>query len=162
MIPKRKDDGSLTNKISEMRPISVLQEFGKIAAKILSNRLGKILLQNPSLLNSAQRAFLKDGNTSQCITTLLNILDDFKTKRKKNSTANLFILAYDQVKAYDSVQAYTIQASLERFNLPSVFISYVLSNLEEATSCFKTFYGATDEFDRAHMRLGVGRNPPCF
>ena len=42
MIPKRKDDGSFTNKISEMRPISVLQEFGKIAAKILSNRLENI------------------------------------------------------------------------------------------------------------------------
>src|SRR6185437_6853165 len=64
MIPKRKDDGSLTNKISEMRPISVLQEFGKIAAKILSNRLGNILLKNPGLLNPAQRAFLKDGCTS--------------------------------------------------------------------------------------------------
>jgi hypothetical protein len=63
MIPKRKEDGSLTNKIGEMRPISVLQEFGKIAAKILSNRLGKILLQNPHLLNPAQRAFLIDGNT---------------------------------------------------------------------------------------------------
>jgi len=129
-----------------MRPISVLQEFGKIAAKILSNRLGKILLQHPHLLNSAQRAFLKDGNTSPCITTLLNILDDFKSKQKRNPRSHLFILAYDQVKAYDSVQAYTIKASLERFNLPSDFISYVLSNLEDATSCFKTFYGPTEEF----------------
>ena len=41
-------------------------------------------------------------------------------------------------KAYDSVQAYTIKASL--------FISYVLSNLEDATSCFKTLYGPTEEF----------------
>ena len=54
----------------------------------------------------------------------------FQEKRKKDKSALLFLLAYDQVKAYDSVQAYTIQASLERFNLPAEFISYVLSNLE--------------------------------
>jgi len=71
MIPKRKDDGSFTSKISEMRPISVLQEFGKISAKLLSDRLGKILLRHPHLLNSAQRAFLKDGCTAQCINSLL-------------------------------------------------------------------------------------------
>jgi hypothetical protein len=146
MIPKRKDDGSLTTLINEMRPISVLQEFGKISAKLLSNRLGKILLQQPSLLNSAQRAFLKDGCTAQCLNTLLNVLEDFQTRKKTDKAASLFLLAYDQVKAYDSVQAYTIKASLERFNLPTEFISYVLSNLEEATSCFKTFYGPTEDF----------------
>ena len=39
MIPKRKDDGSFTTKIGEMRPISVLIEFGKISAKLLSRIL---------------------------------------------------------------------------------------------------------------------------
>jgi len=107
--------------------------------------MGRTLLENPHVMNKAQRAFLKDGSTSQCITTALNILEDFQRKRKKTQS-RLFLLAYDQVKAYDSVQAYSIRASLERFNLPEKFISYVLSNLENATSCFKTFYGPTDEF----------------
>jgi len=119
-----------------------LENFGQL----LSNRLGKILLQHPGLLNPAQRAFLKDGCTAQCINTLLNVLEDFQLKKKTFKSAELFLLAYDQVKAYDSVQAYTIQASLERFNLPNEFINYVLSNLEEASSCFKTFYGPTDDF----------------
>ena len=73
------------------------------------------------------------------------VLEDFQRKRRR-SLSQLFLLAYDQVKAYDSVQAYTITASLERFNLPEKFICYVLSNLENATSCFKTFYGPTDDF----------------
>ena len=128
MIPKRKEDGSLTNLVSEMRPISVLQEFGKISAKLLSNRLGDIFLTYPNILNSAQKAFLRDGCTSQCINTLLNILEDFKGKKKKGGT--LFLLAYDLVKAYDSVQPFTIRASLERFNMPELFISYVLSTLK--------------------------------
>jgi hypothetical protein len=146
MIPKKKDDGSYTKMVSEMRPISVLQEFGKISSKILAKRLGLILLENPELLTRAQRAFLKDGCTAQCINTALNILEDFKDKKKKKPQSQLFMLAYDQVKAYDSVQSYTIRASLERFNFPESFITYCLSNLENATSCFKTFYGPTEDF----------------
>src|SRR3954462_9511750 len=90
MIPKRKDDGSLTDMIGEMRPISVLQEFGKISAKLLSNRLGSILLSHPHLLNSAQRAFLKDGCTGQCINSILNVLEDFQEKRNRDPAATLF------------------------------------------------------------------------
>ena len=100
-------------KISEMRPISVRQEFGKIASKILANRLGDKLLQNPTILSRAQRAFLKDGSTSQCVNILLNIFEDFHEKRQRNPKSQLFVVAYDQVKAYDSIQAYSIQASLE-------------------------------------------------
>src|SRR2546423_7709627 len=40
----------------------------------------------------------------------------------------------------------TIRASLERFNLPENFIQFVLSGLDQATSCFKTFYGLTEDF----------------
>ena len=75
MIPKKKDDGSFTSMVAEMRPISVLQEFGKISSKILSNRLGCILLKHPEVMNKAQRAFLKDG-------VALNVLEDFKEKKK--------------------------------------------------------------------------------
>ena len=34
MIPKRREDGSFTDRVSEMRPISILQEFGKIASEL--------------------------------------------------------------------------------------------------------------------------------
>ena len=61
MIPKKKEDGKWTEKVGDMRPISVLQEFGKIASKILATRVGDRILATPSVLNSAQRAFLKDG-----------------------------------------------------------------------------------------------------
>ena len=163
LIPKRKEDGTPTTLIGEMRPISVLQEFGKISSKLLSERLGAIFLSKPQILDSAQRAFLKDGCTGQCINTLLNTLEDFKGKKKKNPAAQLFILAYDQVKAYDSVQAYTIKASLERFNFPQGFIDYVLSNLEEATSCFKTFYGPTEDFSvKASVRQGDPLSPLIY
>jgi hypothetical protein len=163
MIPKRKEDGSFSELISEMRPISVLQEFSKIASKVLANRMGEILLCHPQIMSRAQRAFLKDGSTSQCLNIALNILEDFQEKKKKNSKSQLFMMAYDQVKAYDCVQAYTIKASLERFNLPGLFINYVLSNLEGATSCFKTFYGPTADIPvEASVRQGDPLSPLVY
>src|ERR1044072_4269282 len=116
MIPKRKEDGSWTDRVKDMRPISVLQEFGKIAAKILAERWGKVLLEHPQILNNAQRAFLKDGCVQQCISTALNIFEDFQERKDDKE---LYVVSYDQEKAYDSVQAFT---SLERFNLPEKLI----------------------------------------
>jgi hypothetical protein len=163
MIPKKNEDGSSSKFISDMRPISVLQEFGKLASKILANRIGLILLDNPNIMSAAQRAFLKDGSTSQCLHTAINILEDFKESHKSDSKKQLFILAYDQSKAFDSVQSYTIKASLERFNLPASFIEYALSNLENASSCFKTFFGPTKDIPvRTSVRQGDPLSPLIY
>jgi hypothetical protein len=78
MVPKKKDDGSFTSIVRDMRPISVMQEFAKVASKILANRLGKILLESPTLLNRAQRAFLRDGCINQCILTAINVFEDLR------------------------------------------------------------------------------------
>src|ERR1700733_10187282 len=112
-----------------MRPISVLQEFGKIASKILAERWGTTLLENFEILNSAQRAFIKDGCIHQCLATALNIFEDTQEGKNKRE---LFVVSYDQEKAYDSVQSFTIRASLERFNMPEKIITYILSGLQEA------------------------------
>ena len=91
----------------------------------------------------------------QCINVALNVLEDFKEKKKAHPKSKLFLVAYDQVKAYDSVQAYTIRASLERFNFPEPFVEYVLSNLKSAVSCFKTYYGPTEDISvQASVRQG--------
>jgi hypothetical protein len=47
MIPKKKEDGKWTDKVRDMRPISVLQEFGKMASKILATRIGDRILATP-------------------------------------------------------------------------------------------------------------------
>ena len=92
----------------------------QIAAKILAERWGKVLLEHPRILNNAQRAFLKDGCVQQCISTALNIFEDFQERKDDKE---LYVVSYDQEKAYDSIQAYTIKASLERFNMPEKLIT---------------------------------------
>jgi len=142
-----------------MRPISVLQEFGKIAAKILAERWGNILLEHPQILNNAQRAFLKDGCVQQCISATLNIFEDSAERKDKE----LYVVSYDQEKAYDSVQAYTIKVSLERFNMPEKMITFILSGLQDAVSCFKTFFGLTDEFKvETSVRQGDPLSPLVY
>ena len=59
----------------------------------------------------------------------------------------LYFTAYDQAKAYDSVQLFSIKASLERFNLPDKFIMYVLSIHTNIKAAFKTYFGLTEKFD---------------
>src|ERR1700712_4044770 len=96
----------------------------------------------------------------QCINTALNVFEDFKDKKEKGK--QLFVISYDQEKAYDSVQAYTIKASLERFNMPEHFIQFVLC-LEEATSCFKTFHGLTEDFKvETSVRQGDPLSPLIY
>ena len=51
-----------TRRIGEMRPISVLQEFGKITSKLIAVRMGQILLENPNVMNKAQRAFIRNAS----------------------------------------------------------------------------------------------------
>ena len=118
MIPKKKEDGKWTDKVRDMRPISVLQEFGKMASKILATRIGDRILATPSVLNSAQRAFLKDGCIQQCINTALNVFEDFKDKKTKGNMTK---------KRRTTAFKLTIRASLEDSTCRrTLFSSYCL------------------------------------
>ena len=144
LVPKVKDDGSFSLSADKMRPITVLPELGKIASRLLAYRIGRILVDHPNILSAAQRGFIHEGNVGQCIDTLLHTIEDWK---HSGAGDPLYVVSYDQSKAYDSVQEYSIQASLERFNMPDSFISYVLSSLRGATSQVRTAGGLTESFE---------------
>ena len=144
MIPK---PGASAADVAQMRPITLLSEFGKVGNRILASRIGKILEQHPGLLNAAQRAFLTNGCIQQNINAALDILEDHWESVRAGSRRRLYVIAYDQRKAYDSVQEFTIRASLERFNFPETLIRYVCSGLAGAKSAVITRDGITDSFD---------------
>ena len=74
------------------------------------------------------------------------MLEDAKQKRFLNSLVKFFLVTYDQKKAYDSVQRYSIRATLERFNAPENFILLIMNLHENLRASFKTFYGLTESF----------------
>jgi hypothetical protein len=125
---------------------------GKIDADTLADDLRPIsieyskLVSNHEVVSPAQRAFLKNGSINQCITTILNVFEDARQKRRLHDSV-LYMIAYDQAKAYDSVQIYSIRATLERFNLPDSFINYCVNMHTCIRASFKTFYGLTDSFN---------------
>ena len=61
--------------------------------------------------------------------------------------AELFCVSYDLSKAYDSVQEYTIRATLERFSFPPEIVNYVCSSLWGSKSSVRTKGGPTEPFD---------------
>jgi hypothetical protein len=105
-------------------------------------RLSLILEKNPNLLHESQRGFIRNGNTAQAINIIVDIIETYKTKKKP-----LFVVSYDQKKAYDSVQHFTIAASIDRFNLPENFKNFVLSSMEGATSTINTDEGEMEPFE---------------
>jgi exonuclease III len=147
MVPKVKADGSFSRDAGKMRPITVLPELGKLASRILAKRIDRILVQNPNVLSSAQRGFQMDGYVAQCTDVLVDVIEDWQQANQGPGSSDLFVVSYDQAKAYDSVQEYTIRASLERFNMPVEFIDYVTSGLRDANSQVRTEGGLTDPFE---------------
>ena len=127
-------------------------ELNKILERIWANRMRFILKNNPEILNPAQRAFIPDGSTSQCINTLLNIIEHHKETKK-----NLRGIFYDQSQAFDSISFWQLQCSWKRLQIPLTVQNYLLSWLCSATARVATQHGLTDEFE---ITRGVPQGSP--
>jgi exonuclease III len=161
MVPKGPTDGPAD--VSQMRPITLLSEIGKVLARVLADRISGVLCRRPELLNISQRAFLRNGDVSQCIAALLDVCEDHKSKRAEDGRAELFCVSYDLSKAYDSVQEYSIRAALERFELPRCVVDYVCSSLWNSTSSVRTRDGPSKPFDvLSSVRQGDPLAPLVF
>ena len=140
--------------VEDMRPITLLSEIGKVPSRILASRVSAILDAKPELLHVAQRAFLSNGDVSQCIHTALDVFEDFRSLKRNNGKA-LHVMSYDVQKAYDSVQLDSIRATLHRYRFPALAIDYICSGLVGARSAVITAHGLTDPFDvRTSVRQG--------
>lgn len=158
LVPKVKEDGSFSCDAPDMRPITVLPEMGKIVGRLLARRIDNVLVRNPGLLSCAQRGFQMDGYVGQCTGAIVDVIEDWRRRKEGVSGAgDLYVVSYDQSKAYDSVQEYTIRASLERFNMPELFIRYAVSCLHDARSRVRTAGGLTAPFA---VRSGVRQGDP--
>lgn len=146
MVPKPQPDGSASSSADKMQPITVLSTLLRITSRILNARIIRILLNNPGILDPSQRAFIKNGGIEQCIDLMLDTFEDALEAKK-----DLASCKYDQVKAYDSVQMYSVRAALRSLDFPEEFIQYVESGMVGARSRVKTAHGYT-----AWVRLWSG------
>ena len=110
----------------------------------------------PSLLHASQRAFQRNGDTSQCVEMALDVIEDYRDTRA--TTSDLFCLSYDQAKAFDSVQEYSIRHALQSFGLPETAVSFFCSTLAQAESAVITEDGPTRRFP---VLSSVRQGDPC-
>ena len=144
LIPK---PGENSTDAADMRPITLLPEIGKLLNRVLATRFTAIVHQSPYVLDDAQRAYLHDGNSKQCLHTIFDVCEDFNERFVRAHDAELILLSYDIRKAFDSVQRFSIVASCERLNLPKAFIDLLSDSLTDSSSRVRTHHGLSEEFD---------------
>ena len=124
----------------DVRPISVLPELYRLVSRILNARLLAVF-RSHSILHSAQRAGLTDGDFLQCLDVVTSIIEDARTSRQ------LVLMLYDQSKAFDLVTPAAIKRACIRLNLPQHFISLVVSAMSRARARVRTVYGLSEAVD---------------
>jgi len=145
MIPIPKPN-SPSSSPESLRPISIIPEFSKLISRILARRILNVFTLHPEFLHRSQRGFIRTGSTSQAINVIIDILEDAQHRPDQTATDDVFVASYDLSKAYDAIQAFTIELSLRRFNFPQAFISFFLSTLEEASASVLTPFGLSKPF----------------
>ena len=112
-LPKKGD----LSKVSNWRPISLLNTDYKILSKAIANRLLKLL---PNLISEEQTCSVKGRKISQNL--LLN--RDFITYANKNNL-KASLISLDQMKAFDRVEWTFLFETLKKMNFGHKFISHI-------------------------------------
>jgi hypothetical protein len=113
LIPKV----NLPFSLGEFRPISLLGCLYKLIAKVLTNRLAKMM---NLLIAHNQSAFLKGRNLVDGVMVVNEVVDLAKRSGKK-----CLIFKVDFEKAYDSVEWGFLEYMLRRFGFCEVWIGWI-------------------------------------
>nr|KYP57260.1 Transposon TX1 uncharacterized [Cajanus cajan] len=151
LIPKVDDPQTL----GDYRPISLVGCLYKILAKILANRLKKVL---PSVIDDRQSAFLEGTNLLQSVVIANETLDEVK-KEKKSCT----FFKVDYEKAYDSVNWEFLLYMLRRLGFDTKWIQWIRACLESAHVSVLINGSPSEEFKMSRgLRQGDPLSPFLF
>ncbi|PPQ71498.1 hypothetical protein CVT26_011265, partial [Gymnopilus dilepis] len=114
-------------KISNYRPITVLNSDYKIMTRTLTTRLSNVA---PLLIHPDQAGFMK-GRRIEDQTELAQLM----INRCEAEDDNGVIVCLDQEKAYDKIRHDFIWKTLEKLNFPQHFIRTVQSLYGNGTTC---------------------------
>nr|KYP53426.1 Transposon TX1 uncharacterized [Cajanus cajan] len=145
LIPKVDDPQSL----GDYRPISLVGCLYKILAKILANRLKKVL---PSVIDDRQSAFLEGRNLLQSVVIANETLDEVKKEKK-----SCIFFKVDYEKAYDSVNWEFLLYMLRRLGFDPKWIQWIRACLESAHVSVLINGNPSEEFK---MNRGLRQGDP--
>ena len=113
LIPKKGSQMLLKNK----RPICLLDIVYKLIAKVLSNRLSKVIC---SIINRDQTGFLKNRYIGENIRQIADVIDYCKM-----DNINGILLAIDYSSAFDCLEHDFLMQALKTFNFGENFQSWI-------------------------------------
>ena len=113
--------------LENWRPISLVNADSKLASKVISNRIKKVL---PRIIHYNQSGFIKGRFIGEVARSILDIIDH--TDSLKLSGILLFI---DFEKAFDSIEWDFLYQSLEAFNFGPTLIRWIKTFYNNVSSC---------------------------
>jgi hypothetical protein len=100
-------------RLNDFRPISLVGSLYKILAKLLANRLRRVI---GSVISETQTAFVKDRQILDGILIANEVVDEARRSKKE-----LLLFKVDFEKAYDSVDWGYLDAVMGKMGFPSLW-----------------------------------------
>lgn len=104
--------------VEDYRPISLCNTFYKVIAKVLANRLRKVL---PSIIDGSQSVFISGRNISNNIAMTQDISFDLIP----SSHLNIFLVKLDLRKSFDMINLDALLHRLKVKGFPSIFVRWI-------------------------------------
>jgi hypothetical protein len=132
--------------ITKTRPITLLETARKAFAKILNNRLTKIISRN-NILKGNNYAGLP-GKSTQDPIKILNMIMEEALENKKE----IWLLFQDLSKAYDRVDLQYLKLALNRIKVPMAFSTLITNLFINRKNAVFTNVGLTEQYD---IKIGI-------
>lgn len=110
--------------LQDYRPISLIGRVYKILAKVLANRLSKVL---GSIISENQSAFIEGRQLVDSVVSLIEAMEDAKAKKTRS-----MLFKIDFEKAYDSVDWVYLRETMEKMNFCSTWIDWMMECVSSA------------------------------
>ncbi|GKV36164.1 hypothetical protein SLEP1_g44325 [Rubroshorea leprosula] len=151
LIPKRENPQG----IEEYRPISLIGCMYKILAKVLANRLSRVL---NTIIGENQSAFIEGRQLVDSVVVANEAIDDVRKRKSR-----CFVFKIDFEKAYDKVSWSFLDYMMEKMGFDKVWREWIAECLRSNTVSVLLNGSATKEFSMSRgLRQGDPLSPFLF